>query len=362
MDAPEIFLKDKAYDFVPLLNECKRLSYIPHNIIGKGTYSGKLKLKIQVLSPLHIGGKMQDYDNNGNIIKKQMRRNNDIIIPGSSLKGAARSIAEAVSYSCAVKVPDKILERILPADNNVQCPDINNKICMVCSIFGMANGEAAYKGKVNFGEFKLINGGLERIQIPLLGTPFKNDIKNDVFYKGKKKGKEENYGNERFYYCMACEYGPVKCQECSREEYLQNIEKAGKKRNMAFRGRKFYKTDGGNETAWGRKVCHEMIKAGSVMEGELIFQNLRKEEGMLLAYALDINGYFTMKLGYAKPLGYGKVRISLEEAVCASSRYPGTASLDKEIIKGWAEEYREESGPEIRSAINKLEEIMKKIK
>lgn len=360
MPEQQTFLKDKAYDFVPLLDECRRLSYIPHNVMERGAYNGKLKLKIRVLSPMHIGGRMQDYDNMGNVIKKQVTRNGNIIIPGSSLKGASRSVAEAVSYSCAVKVPNNILKGILPENNKEQCSNINNGICIVCSIFGMANGDAAYKGKVNFGEFRLISGGLEKIQIPLLETPFKDDTKNDVFYKNNYKdnykNKKTGYGNERLYYCMACESG--KCQSCSKEEYLQNIKKAGKERNMAFRGRKFYKTNGGNEILSNKKVCCEMIRQGSVMEGELIFQNLRKEEGMLLAYALDINNYFTMKLGYGKPLGYGKVKISLEEVKCVSSRYPDAGYLDEDVIKNWGREYRERSSDEIRSVINKLEEIM----
>ncbi|MCI8746371.1 MAG: hypothetical protein HFH67_00675 [Lachnospiraceae bacterium] len=354
MQELQTFLKDKAYDFVPLLDKCKRLSYIPHNIMEKGSYNGKLKLKIQVLSPLHIGGRMQDYDNMGNIIKKQVSRNGNMVIPGSSLKGAVRSIAEAVSYSCAVKVPDNILKRILPINNQEQCSNINNGICIVCSIFGIANGEAAYKGKVNFGEFKLISGGLEENQIPLLEKPFKNDTTNDVFYNNNEK---KNYGNERLYYCKACETG--RCQNCSKEEYSQNIKEAGKERDMAFRGRKFYKTNGGNEAPPNKKVCCEMIRTGSVMEGELIFQNLRKEEGMLLAYALDINNYFTMKLGYAKSLGYGKVRIYLEEVESASNRYPGSGYLEKEIIENWGREYRERCSDEIKNVINKLEEIMK---
>lgn len=358
MPGLQTFLKDKAYDFVPLLDECKKSGYIPHNIMEKGTYNGKLKLRIHVLSPLHIGGRMQDYDINGNIIKKQVRRNGKIVIPGSSLKGAIRSVAEAVSYSCAVKVPDNVLKRILPKNNYEQCSDINNGLCMVCSIFGMTNGEAAYKGKVNFGEFILIDGGLEKVQIPSLESPFKNyPPKHDVFYSNNRTNKKYNYGNERLYYCKACKL--ENCQNCSKEKYFENIEIAGKEREMAFRGRKFYNANGEEQTQTRKKTCCEMIVRGSIMEGELIFQNLRREEGKLLAYALDINNDFTMKLGYGKPLGYGRVKICLEKVVSAGSRYPGAGGLDEKIIRDWSKEYRENSSDEIKRVISKLEEIMR---
>ena len=58
----QTFLKDKPYEFVPLLEKCKRIKYTSHNILENDTYNGRLKLKIIVESSLHIGGKQQDYD------------------------------------------------------------------------------------------------------------------------------------------------------------------------------------------------------------------------------------------------------------------------------------------------------------
>ena len=99
MSGQQTFLKDKPYEFVPLLRECRKEKYFGHHVIEEDTYAGKLKLKLTTLSPLHIGGGDRDYDENGNVIVKQMCRNGKAVIPGSSLKGAVRSIAEAVSYS-----------------------------------------------------------------------------------------------------------------------------------------------------------------------------------------------------------------------------------------------------------------------
>ncbi len=379
----QTFLKDKPYEFVPLLEKCKRIKYTSHNILENDTYNGRLKLKIIVESSLHIGGKQQDYDKNGNIIKKQMCRNGTIIIPGSSFKGAVRAVAEAVSYSCAVKLPDKVLKKALPSANNYSCSNIENGLCMTCSIFGMAekstnnqkNKLNYYRGKVIFGEFVLKAGKLIWEMLPKLESPFKNyPDSHDVFSKDRKK---HIYGNERLYYCKACKIG--NCQNCNKEEFFQCIEEAGTNREMRFRGRKFYNSDriDSNKKLENKKeinssqevnhrkenvneeqTCYEMIEHGSVLRGEIIFQNLRKEEVKLLAYALGIGDTFTMRLGYGKPLGYGKIKVELESVENINERYGIKKELNESIIKDWIQEYRTSSPNDIQKVIYEFERIM----
>ncbi|MCI9368955.1 MAG: hypothetical protein HFH65_01280 [Lachnospiraceae bacterium] len=373
----QTFLKDKPYEFVPLLEKCKRIQYSEHNVLERDTYNGKLKLKITVESPLHIGGKQQDYDEKGNIIKKQMCRNGKIIIPGSSFKGVVRAVAEAVSYSCAVKLPNNILKKALPLANNCCCSNIEDGLCITCSIFGMANESGHYRGKISFGEFILETGELVRKTIPQLESPFKNyPDSHDVF--GKKKGKHI-YGNERLYYCKACDTG--NCQNCSKEEFFQCIEEAGVEREMRFRGRKFYNPDriNSNKGTEGKRevtnkkefdnseenvnkeqTCYEMIESGSVLRGEIIFQNLREEEGKLLAYALGIGQTFTIRLGYGKPLGYGKIKVELESVENISNRYAINKELNESIVRDWIQEYKTNSPDDIQEVICELERIMSK--
>lgn len=352
MSGRQTFLKDKPYEFVPLLGHCDRINYNKRNA-NKDTYSGRLILKITVLTPLHIGSSLIDYDRDGNVIKKQMRRNGKLIIPGSSLKGAVRSVAEAVSYSCAVKVPDSVLKNALPKGNREICSDAGN-LCMTCFMFGMMGKPGSCKGKVRFGEFELESGGAVEKQIPLLESPFKNYPKpHDMFgYRASKS----NYGNERLYYCKACEAG--NCEECSKEDYLRNKDIAGKTREIAFRGRKFYSTSREYVPESRKLTNYEMIKPDSVLTGEILFENLRQEEGRLLAYALDLGHHFAMKLGYGKPLGYGKVKIDLEGVENPNNRYPSKWKADKEVVERWAQEYRENSTDAIKGVIRELERIM----
>ncbi len=381
----QTFLYGKPYEFIPFLEKPEVEKYSSHNKVAENTYSGKLKLRITTLSPLHIGSKQQDYDQTGNVLKKQIRRNGNLIIPGSSLKGAVRSIAEAISYSCAAESPFQELKSLLPRENRVACSNIHQRgLCMACSIFGMANNKEGYKGKVAFGEFAWKKGNLSRQMIPVLESPFKNYPDNhDVFGSSDKS----HYGNERLYYCKACEAGD--CQTCSKEKFFQCKERAGRKREMGFRGRKFYST--GREISPesvredGKENCFEMVDSESVFEGELVFQNLKKEEGKLLSYALDIGHHFTMKLGYGKPLGYGKIKVDLIGAESMESRYglqgmkmhkdvENGWSMERQnalqerkncgnyinMVTNWAEEYRKDSPEEIKAAITELERIMEK--
>lgn len=354
MSGQQTFLKDKPYEFVPLLRECRKEKYFGHHVIEEDTYAGKLKLKLTTLSPLHIGGGDRDYDENGNVIVKQMCRNGKAVIPGSSLKGAVRSIAEAVSYSCAVKLPDPILARALPEKNAAPCSGKGDELCITCTMFGMVNGQRACKGKVNFNEFELKSGNLIHEYLPKLESPFKNyPDRHDVFGEPKRK---LTYGNERLYYCRACENGD--CQDCKKEVFFKNIETAGSERKMEFRGRKFYSTGRESIIETDKNTCYEMLEAGSVLEGEIIFQNLKETEGQLLAYALDLGDFFTMKLGYGKPLGYGKVKIELENVENLYNRYPVGKKICRETVESWGEKYRVESPDEIQKVIKELERIM----
>lgn len=147
MPQTQTLLKDKPYEFVPLVSQCNREFYNSLAVRGDCIYSGRLNLKITVISHLHIGSGEREFLQNGNVLKKQMRRNGKCIIPGSSLKGAVRSVAEAVSYSCAVKAPDYNLKSALPDGNMSSCSD-SRELCMACYIFGMTGKDGNFITKL----------------------------------------------------------------------------------------------------------------------------------------------------------------------------------------------------------------------
>lgn len=354
MSQKQTFLKDKPYGFVPLLGTCRRKPLLSHQEMNAHTYSGKLFLKITVESPLHIGSGRTTCDSEGNIVKTTMRRNGRGVIPGSSIKGAVRAIAEAVSYSCAVKLPDSKVKKLveaLPETNKKSCSF--KELCPSCSIFGTIAGKTGYKGKVNFGEFVCRDVSEEKavsLLLPALESPFKDyPSNNDLF---NRKG----YGNERLYYCRAC--SSEHCEDCSKENYFEHVIKAGKERDIGFRGRKFYLSDACAYGETKKKTFFEVMEPSSILRGEIIFQNMRREELQLLAYALDIQHFFRMKLGYGKPLGYGNVNIDLEDVEEMRIGNKKEQGLKKEDIESFAVEYRENSPDDIREAMRHLERIM----
>lgn len=365
-------LREKPYEFVPWIRTCERKESSSHASAEAGTYSGKLLLKLTVESPLHIGSGQQEVDDYGNIIKLQTRRNGIPVIPGSSLKGAVRSVAEAVSHSCAVKPPDKMLKKCLPPENREPCTNIEDGLCITCSMFGTQG----YRGKIDFGEFLQEQRRTKKERLPQLESPFQDT--------------SEFGGNERLYYCKACgndcqDGWQDECQDCTSGDAAVRIRSAGDGRNIEFRGRKFYSTDRENAENEGnrKEITYEMLNVGNVLSGEILFQNLREEEGRLLAYALNLAGSFTMKLGYGKPLGYGKVRMELtgvedfgdRYSSCGTGSEDGDASCEKECGQGgsvckrlnketvvrWGKEYKENCGSEdIKNAVEEFERIMKR--
>ena len=85
---------DKPYSFIPLLG---KKSY---KINNKHLYRGKFKLRITTLTPLYIS-KLDIWEMCDGILRKKFYNvNGKYLIPGSSLKGVVRTIAESVSYSC----------------------------------------------------------------------------------------------------------------------------------------------------------------------------------------------------------------------------------------------------------------------
>ena len=363
MSDKQTFLKDKPYGFIPLMENCDRGLGKPHNRFDRDTFSGKLKIQLNAKTMLHIGdGQVEVLADDGGLLHKMMRRNGQVVIPGSSVKGMVRSIAEAVSHSCAVKLPDPKLQEMkcaLPSSNKEQC-QTTDRICPACSIFGMAFDKAGYRGKVVFGEFtgELAPKILE-YEISAQEAPFKNYPKtHDMFRLGS------NFGNERLYYCMACDQRKTGgCDSCDKSNYFSNRDTAGENRPMRLRGRKFYKLGAGGyplegDNNGGKRSLFEMVDKGSSFVGEIVFQGLTKRELSLLFFSLGLDGSFSPALGYAKSSGFGLIQTVLGGVEDLMSRYQGHGILTDEYVKQLAKEYGQISDPsDVKSAIRELRSL-----
>lgn len=370
----QTFLGEKPYKFVPIVSNCKRNNTTKHNSPDINLYSGKLNIKIEVLSPIHIGNGQVEFSN-GRFIKPTIRNNGIVAIPGSSLKGVVRSVAEAVSNSCPPDVPDKKLKDIftefLPTNNKLKCNSAK-KLCPTCSIFGFAAGNYSYKSKVEFGEYKANeNIKILSIILPEQKSPFENYPKpeqHDVFndkhelFRNNKNNvnpKKAIYGNERLYYCQACSDDNRDCNTCTKENYFKNIKIAGHSRPMKFRGRKFYYSGdiSKNISIIDNRSIYEFVDKGAIFQGDISFRNLTQEELGLLCFSLGLGELKMLKLGFGKKYGYGQISVSLNNVEDFFVRYTGEAKINKNIIIDLANQYTNNLDPDVKEAMELLTKI-----
>jgi hypothetical protein len=176
------------------------------------------------------------------------------LIPGSSIKGAVRSIVEAITCSC-IRITQGRHRPYIPQGYG-GCMSVND-LCIACRLFGAQD----YQGHVSFEDAVAPKGSLVLLGTPLLWTPARGG-----------RGLPPRY--------------------------LQG--------NQA-RGRKFYRHARPPSGADPR-AC---IKSGAELPLRIHFLNLSEAElGILLtALGLHPSHPFPIKLGGGKPVGLGSVQV-----------------------------------------------------
>lgn len=239
-----------SYDFVPFIGY-KRFEEKDF------TLSGVIKLRIEALTYLHIGS--GEYSESKGLIYKSFFRTNGICtIPGSSLKGCIRTIAEMVSHGCMGVSASKEYQNKIPVKkfHHPAGP------CILCDMFG----SKWQKSKVVFGDFKLSRkadsspSGTEIIRI---AKSFKPNV------------NAKSYKDER--------------------GYLKGYK-------VYLHGKDYVQGD----------IAIEAVPPSSVFEGEIIYHNLSPTQLKLLCFSLGLSG-LDLKIGYAKNHNLGSVRISADK-------------------------------------------------
>lgn len=166
------FPKDKPERSKPQGHDCWR-----------GNYTGALDCTLRLLTPLHVGSGLFRLAS-GQVVKEAVRQGEALIIPGSSLKGVFRSIAEAISRSCVSKTKQR-----LPSAALKECTDPAN-LCVCCRLFG----GLGYLGRVRFTDATLsVNADPEIHNVPTLWRP-RRAQQGRKFYKHGQPAT----GNEPF--------------------------------------------------------------------------------------------------------------------------------------------------------------------
>lgn len=282
----------KPYDFVPFPQQVERSKTPGHDRLDLASrFSGRLTYRLKALTPVFVGtgsyalGEEAGFPQES-VIRPFYRVNGVPTIPGSSLKGVVRSVAEAVSPSCVTitrvdsnKLPEGVE---LSSDRRNQCTSTN--ACPACGIFG----RMSQLGKALFGDAQLIGDGKTQL------------------------------------FCLSPLFAPRAFR--APPVYL---DKAGE-----FKGRKFYFHSQPSED--DRQPPVEVIPRGHSVEGQVHFENLTAAELGLLFFALGIDGVIVLKLGGGKPLGLGSLRVSKAELAILEPDHYTQAETQEWIYDGEA--------------------------
>ena len=241
----------KPFAFVPLPKRVNRRKPIGHDQYRDGHISGQIHGTIEALSPIHIGSGIIDIGQDVELIKTAVRTGGNIVIPGSSIKGAIRSVAEAISESCVCKVSSRVRGAVPREFSECRRKEY---LCVACRMFGAMG----FQGNIAIQDAPHIDGEIGTEYVPELFSP------------GRYQRR------------------------------LQNIP-----------GRKFYMH---GEVATGETPV-EACRRGSRFRFVIQVDNLKQAEWGLLFTALGHHHEhpFKLKIGGAKPVCFGSINIQLEK-------------------------------------------------
>lgn len=369
------------YNFVSLqpMNPTARQTPVFHSGASHASdetlYSGRLVCTLIALSPIFIPDheKLREvtlppFMKNGVRINRPSHRHKVYehffgqedgipMIPGTSLKGVIRSVAEAAANGCLAIFLGQYsprpksnkegkgkylspfdLEPVVKKLNLQPCSQVvcedgdpSTGLCPTCRLFGMPAGEEGidksgelpnfFAGKVTIGDARLVGAPLygDLITLTELSTPdptsylYYIDIDNRI-PRGRK-----------FYYHHAKPY-----TDQFQARALELIAALKNEGDTAPIFRKVVDEDDG----LGRKVTVRPLVTGSEFEFDVVYENLTSDELNLLLYALELDTEHLVnkinlgayhKIGYGKPAGLGSAMIIVTEwhVINPRDRYSG---------------------------------------
>ncbi len=206
---------------------------------------------------------------------QNLEHNNKPVIPGTSLKGMLRSLAEIVGGGCFV------------TNNQHKCQDASS-LCIACRMFGMTGNAGVHMGGVSIGD------ALLRENMP--------EIKEYKVYLGAPKSSHQS-----FYITPQTGNNDRKCRKLYFHQPRVNEN--------------FPRTV---DAAWNVSA----LAQGHYFSFDITFSNLRNEELKLLVYILSLEENVTVtlaegnislrgplrhKIGNAKPMGMGSCHITIDK-------------------------------------------------
>jgi hypothetical protein len=114
------------------------------------------------------------------------------VLPGSSLKGAVRSVLETVSFSCVPVTGREVQPALAPEWR--PCGDAA-RLCPACRLFGMSSRSRRnnYQGQVSVEDVLVPAGALEVIGTPVLWSADRDRLPPRYLQGGRAAGRKVYY-------------------------------------------------------------------------------------------------------------------------------------------------------------------------
>jgi len=271
-------------------------------------HSGVIHCTIENLTPLFIGWRPSGSNH------PPLLRNGKRIIPGSSLKGMLRSLAEIVGGGCFVVTDNG---NRIPEQLNA-CRQVN-RLCIACRMFGaMERGAKArvHKGKVSIGDALIQE--TQPSSKPLMVLLSNNGVRHEPFYRSAQSGRLDWKSRKLYFHQHK--------HMASTPSIPQKIQ----------------------ERAWNV----DALLPGHHFDVEIQFTSLTDLELGLLLYILHLEdevdvqigeermrlkGPMRHKIGNAKPAGMGSCHIWLNRLTylaSATKRFTSMTSAENKVLEG----------------------------
>lgn len=183
----------KPYGFVPIpAKGMNPEAPTGHDAYMRDLLTGTISGTLTALSPVHVAsGNIELTRTQPSLVKAHFRQGGRPTIPGSSLKGAVRSIVEAISDppSC-LRVTQARYDYLPP---NVRRCASKESLCIACRMFGAMG----YMGQICFADAPLSAGETEIVRIPAFFAPRTRErvyldrarVKGRKFYSHGQRGQ-----------------------------------------------------------------------------------------------------------------------------------------------------------------------------
>jgi hypothetical protein len=241
-----------------------------------------------------------------------LKRNGHCVIPGTSIKGMIRSLAELVGGGCFATNPKGRHDQYRQLDDHFKACSHINSLCIACRLFGMmerGSGARVHKGKVSISDALIQEAQPQARQLEvLLNTP---KISHTPFYKTPTTNRFDAKSRKLYFH-----------QPQRTETVLpipENLRPRAQKIKALLPGHHF------NFTVQFANLLDEEL--------ELLLYVLALEEEVGVKVGQDKNqislrGPLRHKIGYGKPVGLGSCHLMITSLTYLDSPRHRFASLE----------------------------------